>query len=74
MERIADAICQPQNELVLPPQPVKTEVELFLELLGLKLNQMSLTKRREAMQSFLNTSYDILKQEDVQEEFMIKTE
>ncbi|KYN06217.1 hypothetical protein ALC62_02809, partial [Cyphomyrmex costatus] len=62
LERIADALCQPPPNIVLPPPPSQEDhIDAFLKLFGHNLRKLSPEKQDEWMQRYLNMSYEMLK-------------
>lgn len=59
MNRIAEAICRPNN-LILPPPPELDDVDSFLIAIGHNLKKLPTLSRLEVIQQFLKITYDAL--------------
>lgn len=59
IERIADAICQP-NDFLLPPPPMPDEIDSFLSTVGHRLRRMSPRVQLDIMQKIFDITYRAL--------------
>lgn len=59
INRIAEAICQPNN-LTLPPPPELDDVDSFLVAIGHNVRKLPTLVRLDIIQQFLKITYDAL--------------